>query len=244
MASDPIASDKQLFAVIELGTTSVRMAIASRKNDGSIMHIENLHQPLALGKDTFTMGIIGSETTEACVEALKNFQIILSEYEIRPENIRAIATSAVREAENKEAFIDRIYVATNLAVDVIDEAEVNRFTYLAVHSIMGDSADMKDGEAIIVEVGGGSTDIIQLENGNVIGAQGYRLGSLRLSKLLDEERVPHARFEKVLSMHVARGVGQICHSLHHNENCVLVALGGDARFAASMIDKKLSLIHI
>ncbi|OGV62067.1 MAG: hypothetical protein A2498_07555 [Lentisphaerae bacterium RIFOXYC12_FULL_60_16] len=235
VAPDPVV---RLVAVIELGTTSVRMALAQVQADGSFQPLETLQQALALGKDTFTTGVIGAETTEACVRALRQFNTALQEYQVPSANVRAIATSAVRESENREAFLDRLYIATGIGVDVIDEAEVNRFTYLAVAPLLQSVPALRDGETMIVEVGGGSTELLHLDRGTIVSAQTYRLGSLRLRRLLDEERAPEAKSGKILRSHVDRGVGQIQYSLPKNQNAALLALGGDARFAATQLDPK------
>jgi len=215
------------------------MAVAQAwAGEEGIKPLENLQQALALGKDTFTLGYIATGTTEACVEALKRFQALLREYRVPPANVRAIATSAVREASNSEAFLDRIYIATGMAVDLIDEAEVNRFTYLAVHPVLQTVPGLRDGETLVVEVGGGSTELLHMKQGNVVSAQGYRLGSLRLRKMVDEERAPAPRQGRILRSHVDRGVGQIRYSLPENQNAVMVALGGEARFAASQLERE------
>ncbi len=64
-----------------------------------------------------------------------------AEYGIsRPDQVRVVATSAVREASNRLAFIDRIYIATGLEVEPIDEAEVNRVTYMGVQPLIQGNA--------------------------------------------------------------------------------------------------------
>ena len=95
---------------IELGTTSVRMAVGQAQPDGTFSIIDTLQQAVSLGKDTFTRGYIELSTAEECVKALKNFRTVLQEYRITDDRqIRAVATSAVREASNREAFLDRIF---------------------------------------------------------------------------------------------------------------------------------------
>ena len=109
------------------------MAVAEIGPGGDVRHLESLSQAVNLGKDTFTNGAIAGETIEDCVRVLKSYRSKLREYQIDdPSQIRVVATSAVREARNRLAFIDRIYIATGMEVDPIDEAEVNRVTFLGV----------------------------------------------------------------------------------------------------------------
>ena len=88
-------------AVIDVGTTSIRMAIADIEDGGDVRLLTSLSQAVALGKDTFTRCSIEKSTIEECVRVLKSYKRVLAEYGLdRPEQMRAVATSAVREALN------------------------------------------------------------------------------------------------------------------------------------------------
>ena len=110
-------------AVIDIGATSIRMAIAEIDPAGGIRPIETLSQAVTLGKDTFTQRRIRKQSIEECVRVLKSYRKLLAEYGIaRQEQMRVVATSAVREAMNRLAFLDRIYIATGMVVEPLDEA--------------------------------------------------------------------------------------------------------------------------
>ncbi|MGE3779754.1 MAG: exopolyphosphatase, partial [Pirellulaceae bacterium] len=118
-------------AVIDIGTSSIRMAIAEIDDAGNVHTLEKLQQAVSLGKDTFTLGHIRKQTIEECVRVLKSYRRSMAEYQItRPDQIRVVATSGVREATNRLAFIDRIFIATGLHVEPLDEAGVCRLSYL------------------------------------------------------------------------------------------------------------------
>ena len=162
------AAQPRPVAVIEVGTTSIRMAIAEVEARGSIRMLEALSQGVTLGKDSFTRGEIGKQTIEDCVRVLKAYRRKLEEYGIRQvDQVRVVATSAVREALNQMAFVDRIYIATGLTVQPIDEAEVHRITYRSIQPLLAGEPRFTDGHTIICEVGGGSTELLVVEHGNV-----------------------------------------------------------------------------
>ena len=101
--------EKRSVAVIDIGATSIRMAIADIDADGNVHLLENLSQAVTLGKDTFTQRRIRKSSIEECVRVLKSYRRLLLEYGIsRPDQMRVIATSAVREAINRLAFLDRV----------------------------------------------------------------------------------------------------------------------------------------
>ncbi|MDP7018145.1 MAG: exopolyphosphatase, partial [Pirellulaceae bacterium] len=120
-------------AVVDIGATSIRMAIAEIDDQGASRTLERLSQPVNLGTDTFTADQISKETIEECVQVLSSYRKLIEEYDISdPNQIRVVATSAVREARNRLAFQDRIYIATGFEVETLDEAEVTRVAYMGI----------------------------------------------------------------------------------------------------------------
>jgi len=174
-------SSSRVAAVIDIGTSSIRMAIAQIDASGVVSRLETLSQAVSLGRDTFTRGSIDAKTTEQCVSILRSYRAHLREFEItNPEEVRVVATSAVREAANRLSFLSRIYVATGFRIHAIDEAEVNRITYSGVQPLLVSEPRFANGCALITEVGGGSTQVLVAQAGDVSFAHTYRLGSLRL----------------------------------------------------------------
>ncbi len=226
----------RLVAVIDIGATSIRMAIAEIKANGEVQTLESLQQAVSLGKDTFTKGFIDTEATDECVTVLRSFREILQQYQIIEENqIRAVATSAVREAANRDAFLDRVYVATGINVDVIDEAETNRITYLAVRGLINSEPSLNKNETLIVEVGGGNTEVLLLKRGQVSYSHTYHLGSLRLREMLEDYRAPVVELPEIMEIHIDRAVDQVRRRLSLEGSIKMLALGGDIRFACSRL---------
>ena len=127
-AAENVQSPKRArpVAVVDVGSTSFRMAVAEIDDAGGVRKLESLSQAVQLGKDTFTTGNIQKATIEECVQVLRSYRQGLAEYQIvRPDQIRVVATSAVREARNRLAFIDRIYIATGLQVEPIETKSVS-----------------------------------------------------------------------------------------------------------------------
>jgi exopolyphosphatase/guanosine-5'-triphosphate,3'-diphosphate pyrophosphatase len=99
--------------------------------------LDSLQQPVHLGKDSFTKGRILQSTLEECVKILKGYRRVMLEYGVTEASlVRAVATSAVREAANRETFLDRVYMATGINVEAIDEAEETRLTYLSIQNLL------------------------------------------------------------------------------------------------------------
>ncbi len=235
-SKDGDRTEIQLVAAIEVGTTSIRMQIAQIARSGKVTILDSLQQAVALGSDTFRQGFIGPETTETCVNVLRSFRDVLSEYRIADEKcIKAVASSAVREASNREAFLDRILIATGIDVQTIDAAEVNRFTYLAVKPYFKQDRNLSSTSTLVVEVGGGSTEALMFLKGRVSSAHMYPLGSLRLRRQLEEMRTPQARTGEIISRHARQTAERLIASLGPDVPSRVIAMGGDARLACSLI---------
>jgi exopolyphosphatase/guanosine-5'-triphosphate,3'-diphosphate pyrophosphatase len=222
--------------VVDIGASSIRMAIAEIQSDGQIRKLESLVQAVSLGEDTFTRGSIGDGTTEDCVRVLRSYRKLLDEYSITdPEQIHVVATSAVREASNRLSFLKRIYVATGFHVEPFDEAAVNRVTYLGVQPLLESEPDLADAESLIIEVGGGSTEVLLIQAGDVAYAHTYRLGALRLRKTLEAYRAPAGKLRNIMESQIQRIVDQVREHVPHIDSLAMIALGGDVRFAVSQL---------
>src|SRR5580698_80319 len=203
-------SNGQPSAVIDVGTTSIRMAIAEIDEAGGVHHLSSLSQAVGLGKDTFTRGSLEKSTIEECVRVLKSYRRVLAEYGIEsPEKVRVVATSAVREASNKLAFLDRVYTATGFQVVPVDEAEVNRITYLGIQPLLRKDPKLTDARTVVTEVGGGSTELLQVQNADVLFAHTYRLGSLRIHQTLEAYHASRAAARRLMETQIQRVVDQI-----------------------------------
>ena len=219
-------------AVIDIGATSIRMAIA--EIDGkNVRTLDTLVQSVNLGRDAFESRKLSRKNIEKSAMVLQRYQRVLQEYGIHsPADVRVVATTAVREATNRLAFTDRIFVSTGLNVESIDEAEVNRITYMGVMPDLKAQSDLMDGKSLVVEIGGGSTEMLVIRSGNVLHSQSFRLGSLRLLMTLDEVSTSADQKRSILKSHIRRTLEQISEAADSDAAIHLIALGGDIRFAA------------
>ncbi len=100
------------IAAIDVGTNAIRLVIGSINQDHTIELLENIREPVRLGKDVFAQGSIAEETTERVIEAFLKFRKLIDRYHAEP--VKAVATSATREASNSDIFIDRIAQSTGI----------------------------------------------------------------------------------------------------------------------------------
>ncbi len=222
-----------LAAAIDIGATSIRMAVAQFEAEGGFKVLDTLQQSVSIGRDTFTSGCIRHETVEACVQVLRHFQSVLAEYGVRGrKSIRAVATSAVREASNRDEFVDRILIATGIQVEPIEGVEVNRLTFLAVQPLFARMPELRADNLLLIEVGGGNTEILCLTDGQVNFAQTHRLGAFRVREMLEDYRDQALRLEDLLETEISGPVRSIRENLRADRPVRFLILGGEGRFAA------------
>jgi exopolyphosphatase/guanosine-5'-triphosphate,3'-diphosphate pyrophosphatase len=227
----------RLKAVIDVGSTSIRMVVAQVDEAGGVKTLDSLSQSVAIGSDTFTGGRISRGTIEDCVKVLRNFATVLAEYQIDlRKDVRAVATSAVREARNRDEFLDRVYMAAGINVEVIEGTEVNRLSFLGIQPLLEINPLLKEGRLLVAEVGGGSTELLGLEDGRVSFAHIYRMGSYRLRESMDALHASEARQREVMELEIDAGVRQCREAVGQGPGKPsLLLMGGEARFAAKYL---------
>jgi len=234
---DPEASSRPM-AVLDMGASALRLVVAE-KPPGEPLHVlEEASRAVALGKDAFTGGRLGASSIEAALKALEGFRRIMDSYGV--VRYRAVATSAVREAVNRDTFLDRVRLRTGIAVEVIDGSEENRLTYMAVREALHGDETLAVGDSLLVEVGGGSADISFLRKGEPIYSGTYALGAIRMRQNLASWHGSHEQRVRLFRRHVQNIVKDIRREMPLREARRCIALGGDARFIADETEGEAS----
>jgi len=223
----------ELVAVLDMGASAVRLVVAEIAPGKPIRVIEEASRGVLLGRDTFSGGVIRPPTADATFAALEGFHRILDAYGVH--HVRAVATSAVREARNSELFLDRIRGRTGIGFEIINEAEESRLVYLAVRDSLSGHAAFKGDWTLLAEVGGGSTSLTLLRRGRPNRSGVYALGAVRLRQRLDLRRHGHDLQLALLKRTIANVIAEIELEIPLPRVTHMVAMGGDVRLAASQI---------
>ncbi len=202
--------------------------------DRRIRIIEEASRGVLLGRDTFSgAGVIQPRTADAAFAALDGFRQIMDGYGVT--EVRAVATSAVREARNGALFLDRIESRSGITFEIINEAEETRLLYLAVRDSLKRHPAIKGAWTLLVEVGGGSTSLTLLRYGQPMRSGVYALGAVRFRQRLDLRRYGHDLQVALLKRVIANVIDEIRVEIPLHKVTQVVALGGDIRLAATHI---------
>lgn len=174
----------QIIAAIDAGSNAMRMMIGVVDDAWHVRTLDSLRLPVRLGEDVFRRGAIEEKTIERAAEAFQRFQRVARDFGVA--RLRAIGTSAMREATNSDILIDRISKASGIEVELISGAEEARLIHLAV----ANTINLKGKRAVLVDIGGGSVEVTISEHQNILSTESYNMGTVRLLESLGSSRPP------------------------------------------------------
>lgn len=166
------------YAAIDIGSNGARLLIKNVSEDtmGNVefSKVLFLRIPLRLGKDVFTLGEISEERERMMMCMIKSYKQLMKLYNVK--RYRACATSAMRDARNGQKILKKIKKETGIDIEILAGSEEARILYN--NSI--ETADANNGNYAYVDVGGGSTEVSMLNNGQLVGSYSYNVGTLRM----------------------------------------------------------------
>lgn len=166
------------LGAIDVGSNAMRVLIGEvQKPIGkwNYSKIAYLRLPIRLGEDVFDKGKISEGKIDQFIEGLQIFKKFLDFYKVT--DYRAVATSAMRDSDNGKKIIQRVKKETGITLEVISGKEEAELVYLTFQLI----PDLKM-NYVLVDVGGGSTEITLFQNNRVHTARSFQIGSVRLLK--------------------------------------------------------------
>jgi exopolyphosphatase/guanosine-5'-triphosphate,3'-diphosphate pyrophosphatase len=165
------------FAAIDIGTNAARLLIGEVRMTNLGLQIQKLgyyRSPLRLGDDVFSKGKISASKLKQFIQTMQAFQLLATAHQVTA--LRTVATSAMREASNNKKVAKEILQQTGLQIEVISGEEEAQLIFNAFELLhLGRQA-----QYIVVDVGGGSTEISVFEEGKRRASQSFELGTLRL----------------------------------------------------------------
>jgi exopolyphosphatase / guanosine-5'-triphosphate,3'-diphosphate pyrophosphatase len=194
------------LAVADLGSNAVRLQIAAAQPDGTFTVLSEDRAPVRLGAQVFRTGRLSSESIAACATAMQRFGKLAQRAGAR--RVRAVATSAVREASNREQLLRSVNAASGFTVEVISGAEEGRLICLGV--LQGTPASDR---ALLLDIGGGSTEVIAARGEEPESAWSLQLGSVRLTEFFVRNDPLTRREAKLLDEAVDDALDEIDPSL-------------------------------
>lgn len=212
------------YAAIDIGSNAVRLLIKSIDREAvqekKIKKVMMLRVPLRLGFDVFSIGELSEKKVDKLRRLMKAFRQLMKIYDV--DDYRACATSAMRDARNGRTIIKKIEKDTGIRIEIIDGQEEARMIYNNHIECMEDRL----GNYMYVDVGGGSTEINLLTNGELVWSVSYNIGTVRMLSNAVKEGTWQQMEEEL--MKVTEGVAAIN----------IIGSGGNINKLFRLADKK------
>lgn len=212
------------YAAIDIGSNAVRLLIKSIDREAvqekKIKKVMMLRVSLRLGFDVFSIGELSEKKADKLRRLMKAFRQLMKIYDV--DDYRACATSAMRDARNGRTIIKKIEKDTGIRIEIIDGQEEARMIYNNHIECMEDRL----GNYMYVDVGGGSTEINLLTNGELVWSVSYNIGTVRMLSNAVKEGTWQQMEEEL--MKVTEGVAAIN----------IIGSGGNINKLFRLADKK------
>lgn len=218
----------ETVAVIDIGSNAIRSLIATIDNDAHFVILKKLRYSIRLGADAFKDHQISEVKSK---QMLTIFQELSSEIKKHKVNkIKACATSAMRDSKNGPQLIQQIKDLTNIQIEIIDGDTEAALIHQAVQSEL----HLDKRLALIVDIGGGSTEFTLSQNEKLIACKSINIGSVRMLELKEPQELL-----KYINQNLDLAEQFIKTVINNNQLEVIVGTGGNFRRLAK-INKKLS----
>jgi len=208
-----------VLAVVDLGSNAVRLQIAQvAAEEGRAQVLAEDRAAVRLGEQVFRTGRLSNTAIDRTAVAMERFAKLAERAGAR--TVRAVATSAVREASNRSALVRTIRDRTGIGLEVISGAEEARLVCLGV--LQGEPAAER---ALILDIGGGSTEVISARGEEPESASSVPLGSVRLSEFFVQNDPVTGKEAKLIDEAVQDGLGQVDSLLIGRHRSIIGAAG-------------------
>ncbi|MFN3908963.1 MAG: exopolyphosphatase [Flavobacterium sp.] len=188
------------YAAIDIGSNAIRLLVSNvveqAGKETQFSKSSLVRVPIRLGQDVFTVGEISEKNVARMIDAMKAYQLLMKVHGV--EQYRACATSAMREAENKEEVVQTILHQSGIKIDIIDgkkEAEIIAATDLKKYIQL-------DRNYLYVDVGGGSTEFSIFSKGKIVASKSFRNGTVRQLNQMVSDAVWH-EMERWIKQHTS-----------------------------------------
>jgi exopolyphosphatase/guanosine-5'-triphosphate,3'-diphosphate pyrophosphatase len=173
------------ISAIDVGSNAMRMVIAEVDESWQVRTIENIRLPVRLGHDVFDQGYLAEKTLQQTDEAFLRFKRMAENFNVH--QLRAVATSAAREAANRDLLVDRVLRTSGIEIEIISGQEEARLIHAAVAHVL----NLTDKRTVLIDIGGGSVEVTLSYGQTIISTDSYNMGTVRLLQKLNGSESKH-----------------------------------------------------
>lgn len=209
------------------------MKIGEINRAGNFRELESFRKIAVIGHDTFTTQKVDFDTVDKICEILGNFKRTMNDYGVR--NYTAMATSAIREAKNRDYILDQIEIKTGLEVQVIDNSQEQFLTLKAVKYYLENFDTLTEEGVIIVVIGAGSIQVTAYQKGELISSQNVKMGALRIKEILGDMEGSVLKYNQILEEYIRVNMDSLIISSEGLSYQHIIVVGGEMSVIGGML---------
>ena len=182
------------LCVIDLGTNTFHLLIAEISNENKIIPLYEEKQGAKIGQGGISKGFITEEAMGRGLIILKNYALKINEYKVTSDNIFAVGTSAIRNAQNGIEFINKIKSETGIDVEIISGEREAELIYCGVKA----GSKLTNETSLIIDIGGGSVEFILCNREKIFWKKSFEIGGQRLmDRFMTKDPIPNQNIQKI-----------------------------------------------
>ncbi|MCB8814895.1 Ppx/GppA phosphatase family protein [Desulfosporosinus shakirovi] len=190
----------EVVAAINVGSDFLRMSIAQLHSDGTLRILEDTSLPNNIGKDTFTTRRISPKTiNETCVR-LKSFAKLMKDYRVKV--YRAIATSGLHEADNRDYIIEQIRLIAGIHVEIVNNVQERFLIYKALRNYLNEVDHIDLADSIIANITSGGVEVSMYATEGLKFTEHLKIGPLRLREVLSSLEAKTISFPRIMEEYI------------------------------------------
>lgn len=227
--------EPQCKAAIDIGTNSIHLVVARLADHGGFEMLTTEKEMVRLGQGGGEMKSLDPDAIERAIRSLGRMRQVAGSF--GDVEIAAVATSAVREARNRDDFLRRAREEVGVAVEVISGFEEARLIHLGVLQAL----PVFDRRSLVIDIGGGSTEFCVGTGGRVMEARSMKLGAIRLTQRFfpgladpDHDGTVGRKAVKECRRYVRSALAPVAHELRGHQPEITIGSSGTATTTAAM----------
>ncbi|KHD87467.1 MAG: hypothetical protein OM95_14350 [Bdellovibrio sp. ArHS] len=210
------------LSAIDIGSNAIRMMIADVSSDSPTLHVvKKFRAAVRLGHDVFTEGLITPGTIESAKAAFH--QYAETNHKEGVQRCRAVATSACREAKNRQHFVDEIFRSSGVKIEIIDGAEEGRL----IHQAVRNEIDLDHKKSMLIDIGGGSVEVTFSKGDKMMATKSFPMGTVRVLENLTKRKLDESHLNIVLGEFLADLGEHIYKNCDHDPVDFAIGTGGN-----------------
>jgi exopolyphosphatase/guanosine-5'-triphosphate,3'-diphosphate pyrophosphatase len=209
------------LAAIDVGSNAMRLAIASSDEDDRMHLVLADREAVRLGGDVFSKGEISDARLVEAMEAFLKFRKLINDSKVKL--VRAVGTSALREARNRDYCIGQIAKTTEISIEVISPEEEARLVFLAASK----AVKLQRKVALLVDIGGGSVEVSLATENEIIATESFGMGTVRLLQMLEQSKQGERVFRQLAREYINVSGTRLRKEIGERTVDICIATGGN-----------------